>query len=83
MSKEIEDLRTRVEEVEMKTATNQSGIKRLSNELTESNKKIRLLDQFTTELSRYHIKEKEKIPCFPCTSTKSLLYWSRTRNQGA
>ena len=65
MSKEIEDLRTRVEEVEIKTATNQLGIKRLKNELTKSNKKIKLLDdKFTTctELSRYHIKEKEKIP---------------------
>ena len=38
MSKEIEDLRTRVKGVEMKIA------------------------KFTTELSRYHIKENEKIP---------------------
>ena len=56
MSKEIEDLRTRVEENEM-------GIKRLNNELIESNKNTKLLDdKFTTELSRYHFKEKEKIP---------------------
>ena len=58
MSKDLEDLRTRVDENEM-------GIKRLNNELTESNKKIKLIDdKFTTcnELSRYHMKEKEKIP---------------------
>ena len=58
MSKDIEDLRTRVDENEM-------GIKRLNNELTESNKKIKLIDdKFTTcnQLSRYHMKEKEKIP---------------------
>ena len=58
MSKDIEDLRTRVDENEM-------GIKRLNNELTESNKKIKLIDdKFITcnELSRYHMKEKEKIP---------------------
>ena len=56
MSKDIEDLRTRVDENEM-------GLKRLNNEFTESNKKIKLLDdKFTSELSRYHMKEKEKIP---------------------
>ena len=58
MSKEIEDLRTRVDENEM-------GIKRLNNELTESNKKIKLIDdKFTTcnELSKRDINEMEKIP---------------------
>ena len=63
MSKEIEDLRTDVKEVKMNTATNQLGIKRLNNELIESDKRMKFLDdKFTTELSRYHIKEKEKIP---------------------
>ena len=58
MSKDIEDLRPRVDENEM-------GIKKLNNELTETNKKIKLIDdKFTTcnQLSRYHMKEKEKIP---------------------
>ena len=56
MSKDMEDLRTRVKEVEM-------GLKRLNNELIESNKKTKLFeDKFTTEPSRCHMKEKEKIP---------------------
>ena len=62
LGREIDYLRTRVERVEKQAATNSLSIKRYADQVDGQAKKIKLLDERTNELSRFTIKEEEKIP---------------------
>ena len=62
LNMEIHDLRMRVETAEMQGTTNSLRIKGYAVQIANNSNKIKLLDERTSELSRYYIKEEEKIP---------------------
>ena len=71
-NKELHDLRSRVENCEIQGSSNSLSIERNSE-------KIELLEKkFTTELSRYHIKEEETIPYVFSAPPRNRYFAGRT-----
>jgi uncharacterized membrane protein YgaE (UPF0421/DUF939 family) len=78
LGKEIDDLRTRIESVEMQGTTNYLAIKRRATQTDENSKKIKLLDERTNELSRCYVKEEEKIPYVFTAPPRNRYFAGRT-----
>ena len=72
LNKELQDVRSRVEKCEIQGNDNSFSIVRNSEE-------IKLLEKkFTTELSRYHIKEEETIPYVFSAPPRNRYFAGRT-----
>ncbi len=80
LNQEIHDLRMRLEKCEMQGSSNSLKIEECAIQGSENSSEIKLLEKkFTTELSRFYIKEEEKIPYVFTAPPRNRYFAGRTK----
>ncbi len=80
LNQEIYDLRMRLEKCEIQGSSNSLKIEKCAIQGSENSSEIKLLEKkFTTELSRFYIKEEEKIPYVFTAPPRNRYFAGRTK----
>ena len=80
LNQEIHDLRMRLEKCEIQGSSNSLKIEKCAIQGSENSSEIKLLEKkFTTELSRFYIKEEEKIPYVFTAPPRNRYFAGRTK----
>ena len=80
LNQEMHDLRMRLEKCEIQGSSNSLKIENCAIQGSENSSEIKLLKKkFTTELSRFHIKEEEKIPYVFTAPLRNRYFAGRTK----